>query len=178
MGLRLYLVWCFISNSQGRAVWASLRPHAAQCKPHLTMGQIARGGDDPTPSEGGTTRVPQTSQSQGPGPSLPPNLQGDSNRSHRDSLQKPDSNPGPFDQGAIMITTRPKKNHKLPATRAKPLPKHRPTTTQAATRSRSLLSRSRVSRAVEAARRVGGRLTGRAPGGETRGTIQIPVLIK
>jgi hypothetical protein len=34
---------------------------------------------------------------------------------------------------------------------------HRPTA-QAATRSRSLLSRSRVSRAVEAARRVGGGL--------------------
>ena len=29
------------------------------------MNQIARGGDDPTPPEGGTTRVPQTSQSQG-----------------------------------------------------------------------------------------------------------------
>ena len=42
--------------------------------------------------------------------------------------------------------------------RKKPLPKHRPTATQAATRSRSLLSRSRVSRAVEAARRVGGGL--------------------
>ena len=42
------------------------------------MNQIARGGDDPTPPEGGTTRVPQTSQSQGPAPSLPPNLQGDS----------------------------------------------------------------------------------------------------
>ena len=27
------------------------------------MNQIARGGDDPTPQEGGTTRVPQTSQS-------------------------------------------------------------------------------------------------------------------
>jgi hypothetical protein len=51
-----------------------------------------------------------------------------------------------------------KQTNKLPTTRAKPLPKHRPTTTQAATRSRSLLSRSRVSRAVEAARRVGGRL--------------------
>ena len=38
---------------------------------------------------------------------------------------------------------------KPPTTRAKPLPKHRPTATQAATRSRSLLSRSRVSRAVE-----------------------------
>ena len=25
----------------------------------------------------------------------------------RNALQKPDSNPGPFDQGAIMITTRP-----------------------------------------------------------------------
>ena len=49
-------------------------------------------------------------------------------------------------------------SNKLPATRAKPLPKHRPTVTQAATRSRSLLSRSRVSRAVEAARRVGGGL--------------------
>ena len=36
--------------------------------------------------------------------------------------------------------------------------KHRLTATQAATRSRSLLSRSRVSRAVEAARRVGGGL--------------------
>ena len=35
------------------------------------------------------------------------------------------------------------KNNKLPTTRAKPLPKHRPTATQAATRSRSLLSRSR-----------------------------------
>jgi hypothetical protein len=36
------------------------------------MNQIASGGDDPTPPEGGTTRVPQTSQSQGPAPSLPP----------------------------------------------------------------------------------------------------------
>ena len=45
-----------------------------------------------------------------------------------------------------------------PTTKAKPVPKHRPTATQAATRSRSLLSRSRVSRAVEAARRVGGGL--------------------
>ena len=34
----------------------------------------------------------------------------------------------------------------------------RPNATQAATRSRTLLSRSRVSRAVEAARRVGGGL--------------------
>ena len=50
------------------------------------------------------------------------------------------------------------KSNKQPTTRAKPLPKHRPTATQAATRSRSLLSRSRVSRAVEAARRVGGGL--------------------
>ena len=41
------------------------------------MNQMARGGDDPTPPEGGTTRVPQTSQSPGPAPSLPPNLQGD-----------------------------------------------------------------------------------------------------
>ena len=48
--------------------------------------------------------------------------------------------------------------NKPPTTRAKPLPKHRPTATQAATRIRSLLSRSRVSRAVEAARRVGGGL--------------------
>ena len=48
--------------------------------------------------------------------------------------------------------------NKPPTTRAKPLPKHRPTATQAATRSRSLLSRSRVSRAAEAARRVGGGL--------------------
>ena len=51
--------------------------------------------------------------------------------------------------------------NKQPTTRAKPLPKHRPTATQAATRSRSLLSRSRVSRAVEAARRVGGGLIDR-----------------
>jgi hypothetical protein len=33
------------------------------------MNQIARGGDDPTPPEGGTTRVLQTSQSLGPAPS-------------------------------------------------------------------------------------------------------------
>ena len=36
------------------------------------MNQIARGGDDPTPPEGGTTRVPQTSQFQG---QLPPSRQ-------------------------------------------------------------------------------------------------------
>ena len=30
------------------------------------MNQIARGGDDPAPPEGGTTRVPQTAQSKGP----------------------------------------------------------------------------------------------------------------
>ena len=42
------------------------------------MNQIARGGNDPTPPEGGTTRMPHTSQPQGPDPSLRTNLQGDS----------------------------------------------------------------------------------------------------
>ena len=35
------------------------------------MNQIARGGNDPTPPEGGTTRMPQTSQPQG---QIPPSI--------------------------------------------------------------------------------------------------------
>ena len=65
------------------------------------MNQIVRGGDDPTPPEGGTTRMPQTCGLRG---QIPPSSRISKEIRAADTAtmcqtqecQKPGSNPGPY----------------------------------------------------------------------------------
>jgi hypothetical protein len=75
------------------------------------MNQIVRGGDDPTPPEGGTTRMPQSSGLRG---QIPPSSRiskeirtaDTATMSQTQECQKPGSNPGPSTQERFILATR------------------------------------------------------------------------